>query len=51
MVPAERIFGAFDGSWFHHRLTLTQSDRMLSVRAPDASLLLQFLGGSDERGG
>ena len=48
MVPAELIFGAFDGPWFHHCQTLTRSDLMLSVRAPDDS---QFLGGSEKRGG
>ena len=37
MVPAELIFGALDGPWFHHCQTLTQSDLMLSVRAPDDS--------------
>ena len=37
MVPAELIFGALDGPWFHHCQTLTRSDLMLSVRAPDDS--------------
>ena len=39
VVPAELIFGALDGTGFHHCQTLTRSDLMLSVRAPDDSPL------------
>ena len=43
MIPAELMLGALDGPWFHHCQTLTQSDLMLSVRAPDDSPLRQVL--------
>ena len=39
VVPADLDVGALDGSWFHHCRTLTRSDMMPSVRAPDNSPL------------
>ena len=43
MIPAELMLGALDGPWFHHCQKLTQSDLMLSVRAPDDSPHRQVL--------